>query len=127
VDRKMDETGEHHVKWNAPDSERQTWHVFSHMQNLDLNNNKKRHEHEKGIIWGKNQQEGEKRQMFNMIKVHCMYTWKGHNETHFKHNFKMIEQNGRIERNRWWIWWKYSIQMYGNKNTPYFVQLIYTN
>jgi hypothetical protein len=34
--RKMDETGDHHVKQTKPDSERQTLCVFSHMWNLDF-------------------------------------------------------------------------------------------
>jgi hypothetical protein len=45
----MDRTGEHHIKRNKPDSERQMSHVFSHMENLDL----KRHESRKGTIWEK--------------------------------------------------------------------------
>jgi hypothetical protein len=32
----MDGTGDHHVKQNKPDSERQIPHVFSNMWNLDL-------------------------------------------------------------------------------------------
>jgi hypothetical protein len=32
--RKMDGTGEYHVKWNKPEGQR--CHVLSHMQNLDL-------------------------------------------------------------------------------------------
>jgi hypothetical protein len=32
--RKTDGTGDHHVKWNKTDSERQIPHIFYHMQNL---------------------------------------------------------------------------------------------
>jgi hypothetical protein len=32
----MDETGNHDVEQNKPDSERQIPHVFSHMWNLNL-------------------------------------------------------------------------------------------
>jgi hypothetical protein len=32
--RKMDGTGEHHVKWNKPASQRQVSDVFSHMWNV---------------------------------------------------------------------------------------------
>jgi hypothetical protein len=32
----MSGTGDHHVKWNKPAYERQTFHVFSHMWYLDL-------------------------------------------------------------------------------------------
>jgi hypothetical protein len=34
--RKINETGELHVKQDKPSSERQILHVLSHMQNLDL-------------------------------------------------------------------------------------------
>jgi hypothetical protein len=34
--RKMGRNGNHYVKWNKPDSERQISHIFSHMWNLDL-------------------------------------------------------------------------------------------
>jgi hypothetical protein len=33
--RKMEGTGDHNVKWNKPDSERQMSHAFSQMWNLD--------------------------------------------------------------------------------------------
>jgi hypothetical protein len=33
---KMDRTGDHHVKGNNADSERQILHVFSHVWNLDF-------------------------------------------------------------------------------------------
>jgi hypothetical protein len=33
--RKMDRTGDHHIKWNKPDSEKQISSVFSHMWNLE--------------------------------------------------------------------------------------------
>jgi hypothetical protein len=39
--RKMDRTGDNHVKVNKPDSERQILHTSSHMQNLQK---EKRHE-----------------------------------------------------------------------------------
>jgi hypothetical protein len=44
-------TGDHHVQWNQPDSERQKSQVFSHTWNVDLI---KGHEHKKGTIceWG---------------------------------------------------------------------------
>jgi hypothetical protein len=32
----MDRNGDHHVKQNMPDSERQILHVFSHVWNLDF-------------------------------------------------------------------------------------------
>jgi hypothetical protein len=38
--REMDGTGDHHVKWNKPDWERQILHVLSHMWNLDLRGEK---------------------------------------------------------------------------------------
>jgi hypothetical protein len=38
VCNKMEETGDHHVKQNKPDSERQISYVLSHMQNTDLKN-----------------------------------------------------------------------------------------
>jgi hypothetical protein len=34
--QEMDGTKNHCVKWNKPDWERQTSHVLSYMQNLDL-------------------------------------------------------------------------------------------
>jgi hypothetical protein len=34
--RKIDRTGDHHVKWDKTSSERQILCVFTHMQNLDL-------------------------------------------------------------------------------------------
>jgi hypothetical protein len=34
--RKMDGTGDHHVKRSKPDSERKMLHVFCHMLNLDF-------------------------------------------------------------------------------------------
>jgi hypothetical protein len=34
----MEETGDHHVKQNKPDSDRQISYVLSHMQNTDLKN-----------------------------------------------------------------------------------------
>jgi signal transduction histidine kinase len=34
--RKIDGTGDHLVKWNKPDWERQVSHVLFHMWNLDL-------------------------------------------------------------------------------------------
>jgi hypothetical protein len=37
----MDGTGDHRVKLNKPDSERQKLHAVSHMQNLDLKKKKK--------------------------------------------------------------------------------------
>jgi hypothetical protein len=33
---KMDENGDHNIKQNKPDSERQLLHIFSHAWNLDL-------------------------------------------------------------------------------------------
>jgi hypothetical protein len=32
----MDRTGDHHVKLNKPGSKRQIFHVFCHMQNLEV-------------------------------------------------------------------------------------------
>jgi hypothetical protein len=31
---KIDKTGDHHIKWNKPGSERQLLHVFSHIWNI---------------------------------------------------------------------------------------------
>jgi hypothetical protein len=45
----MDRNGDHHVKQNKPDSERQVSYVFSHMPNLDQN--LQRHESRRGTIW----------------------------------------------------------------------------
>jgi hypothetical protein len=39
------ETTDHHVQWNKSDSD--TYHIFSHMQNLDW----KEHESGRGTIW----------------------------------------------------------------------------
>jgi hypothetical protein len=36
VCRKIDGTGDHHVKQNKPDTEGQILYVFSHMQDLDF-------------------------------------------------------------------------------------------
>jgi hypothetical protein len=36
--RKLDRTGDDHVKKDKPSSERQITHVFTHMRNLDLKN-----------------------------------------------------------------------------------------
>lgn len=37
IPRKMGRTRDHYIKGNKPKLERQTLHVFFHMQNLDLN------------------------------------------------------------------------------------------
>lgn len=37
ISRTIDRTGDHHIKGNKPNSERQMLYIFSHMQNLDLN------------------------------------------------------------------------------------------
>jgi hypothetical protein len=47
---KMDRTGDHHVKGNNADSERQILHVFSHVWNLDL---KKKDMRVEGRLFGK--------------------------------------------------------------------------
>jgi hypothetical protein len=39
--RNMDRAGDHHVKWNKPDSEKQTTHIFFHMWSIYLKNKTK--------------------------------------------------------------------------------------
>jgi hypothetical protein len=74
----MDESRDHHVKLNKPDSERQILHVFFHMWNLDIKKGWG------GYLGSWASGEGEKRGLGeNMIEVYCMHTWKGHNEPIF--------------------------------------------
>jgi hypothetical protein len=69
----MDGTGDHHVKQNKSDSERQVLHVFSHRQNLGLKNDI----NVKGDCFGGEPSEGERAKGendgVNMIKVLFMH------------------------------------------------------
>jgi hypothetical protein len=47
---KIDGTGDHHVKQNKPDSERQILHILSHMCIIELKSNKKTRMY-KGDYW----------------------------------------------------------------------------
>jgi hypothetical protein len=62
----MDGTGDYHVKWNKPDSERQIFHVLSYKQNPDLK--QKRQESKRGTIWEKEGEQWEERQENVMSK-----------------------------------------------------------
>jgi hypothetical protein len=46
----MDGIGDHYVKQNKPDSERQISYIFSYIQNLDLKQTKWQHEHKRWNI-----------------------------------------------------------------------------
>jgi hypothetical protein len=52
--RKMDRTGDYHVKQDKPDSERQISQDFSHVWNLDLKKIERKilHEYKIGTLWG---------------------------------------------------------------------------
>lgn len=71
---------DHHVKQNKPGPEKQTSHVFSHIQNLSLHKIKtwKQKEDEQDQ-WNGGERAGEYYEVIK-IKMHDIYAWQCHNE-----------------------------------------------
>jgi hypothetical protein len=57
----MDGTGDHHVKWRKSASQRQVWHILSHLKNLGKTNKQKNqgHESRRGAIMEAEAERGE--------------------------------------------------------------------
>jgi hypothetical protein len=69
----MNGTGDQHVKWNQPDSEREKSHVFSYIQNLDFRKSRKETIWEVGGEQKEGGQEREWRDEYDQNMLHvCM-------------------------------------------------------
>jgi hypothetical protein len=90
----MDGTGDHCVKWNKPDSERQISHVFFHKWTLEREQKNMKIE---GGRLGKRKgfrergKRGKVRVMGDVIKVHYVHIQKCHDEPRY-FEYKQIKE-----------------------------------